>query len=47
MLETHHMVKHCKNWETALIQGIPSIPGIKDIPSIPGLLEIVKSGWSC
>ena len=39
------MVKHRKNCETALIQGIPSIPGIQDISSIPGWLEIIKFDW--
>ena len=33
--------KHRKNCETALIQGIPSIP------SISGLLEIDIFGWNC
>ena len=33
----HQVLKHRKNCETALIQGIPSIPGIS---SISGLLEI-------
>ena len=50
--------KHRKNCETALIRGIPSIPGIQDIPiwfarnceiltKLRNLVEIVKFGWSC
>ena len=49
MLETHHMVEHRKNCETALIQGIPSIPGIQDVASISSilyiLLKIVEFDW--